>query len=228
MHKGKNFYLLATAVVLLCGCGTDDSRDTAKAKDSAKPSPAPNDGKPVPAKPDAPTSTPTGSAKTTAGSKLEIGFLLPRPIQSEKDAEECLAAVADLNRRLEEVPGETSVTKRLKDCIIQYDPNSRGYIKFYPGRVYIRFFIRSSGIADVNVFVPGSKIAVINIRIDDTSILASCRNVSGTQKVNAYLFRSSDTAPFSRNDGWEQLFDPDTLEKFCMQSYNDFQQLRDH
>lgn len=223
------------AILFACSCDTDTSHETTNAKPKA--SATTPGARPTNAQrtndsetPDQNETHPSKQAdpQPTGGSKLAIAPMLPRPIESEQDAQECLAAAAELDRSIKEMTGvgNTSVTKRLKDCVVQYDADKGGYNKFYPGRTHVRLNLRSSDVADLNVLVPGCETAVIHIRIDDTSMWVDCRNLTGTQELNAYLFRSSDTEPFRRSGDWAKIADPDTLENYCMQVYNDFQQLR--
>ena len=227
--------LVGTVLLLGSGCGANTSSNTADpaAQDFAIRSPASKDTQPqdrpqIPQTSDARPSTADDGSQPPSSSKLAVTPLLPRPIQSEQDAQECLAAAAELDRTIKEMTGQdsTSVTRRLSDCVVQYDPDNRGYTKFYPGRTRVRLYMRTSDTADLNVFIPGRKTAVIHVRIDDTTMFADCWGVAGTQEVQVGLIRSSDTEPFRRLGGWDKLADPDTLETFCMQAYNDFQQLR--
>jgi hypothetical protein len=234
--RTKIILLLVSSVVVLgtgCGANTSSKNAVPSAQRSAA-TPSAEQGLQLqdPTQPPQPSSArpskTSDDSKALSSPKLTIRTLLPRPIMSEKDAQECLAAVREFDREIFQLTGQksTSVTKRLKDCVIQYDPNNEGYTKFYPASARVRLNLRDAEVADVNVYLPDSQVAVIHVRIDNSLMLAHCRNVEGTQEVDAHLSRTSDTEPFSRLPGWEKLSDPELLEEFCMQAFNDFQQLR--
>lgn len=166
-----------------------------------------------------------------SGNRLAVGPLLPRPIKTDLEAQECLKAAEEQDRQIAQLTGIASdrAPKLLKNCVVQYDDESRGYTRFYPGRTCARLSMRGSGIADLNVSVRSSDVSrlnVIHIRIDDTSMIVDCHETVTGRTVTVSLFRSSGSGSFVRSDTWEGIADPDVLEAFCMEVYHDFQLLR--
>ena len=168
--------------------------------------------------------------------KMAIGPLLPRPIESEHDAQMCMAAAARFNREIAKHVGVASAnrTVRLEDCVIDYDEDNSGWIKFYPDGTRVRLYLRGQHAADLNVFKKGVSRAVIHVTVDDfdngmVMIYANYQNPDGSETIKASYSKSSDSAEFEdmQRGDWDKIADPDTLKKFCSETYNEIQSLRE-
>jgi hypothetical protein len=161
-------------------------------------------------------------------SKFPIDDLLPRPIRSEEDVQDCLAAADEWNEFRKYVAEGTGVvdlepsTKRLNDCFVQYDDS--GYTKFYPGKVRTRLTRFAPDSASLYVFA-GDGHTVIIMNISELEMMISCFTASGDQDVHVSLSRYSTAEPFQRDSDWWRLNEPDMLEDYCLRVYSDFEQL---
>lgn len=230
---------VGTLAIVVCGCGTGAVPDATEASRQHSQT--------VPATDAAQTNSRDPSAQTRVqaphqaaqqrptGSKMAIAPLLPRPIESERDAQECMAAPAKFNRQIEEVTGAASASQmvRLHDCVIDYDRNNRGWIKFYPGGARARLYLRSQRAANLNVFKVGLSRSVVHVTVDEFDngmalIYAECHNPTRSQSIQVSFHKPSDSAELARTQrgDWDKIADPDTLRDFCLETYNEIRSLR--
>ena len=174
-----------------------------------------------------------GGKEAVEISNVKIVPLLPQPIQTEEEAKSCMATAQKNHRMIEELSGakNTSIIKRLKDCVVDNDES--GYTKFYPDGVIVRFSLRSTDIADVNVGLDHTvrrarviKGSLLHIRIDDTMMNITCRNRTGTHEAYFHLIRFSDAESFKREGDWDKIENAEKVENFCLEAYEDFLQMR--
>jgi len=189
---------------------------------------------------------PDAAEQPLAPPKVTIKPLLPRAIQTEEEAKRCMQAAIDFEQNIREhVMQNTGVapealskwtTKVLKDCVIQYDEDGRGYTKFYPGDTRVRLFLRSSDVCDANFFIPNCETAVLHVTIrpqrpGEADMWITCRDMTGTHAVNVIMHVEapiwSPGAPgWTRRGDWSQIAEAEELERYCMVLYEEFVHLR--
>jgi len=203
--------LLAT---LALGCSSDDSTNVPADSASSVAS------QPNPGRENSSQQTETDPIKSSY-TLHDLDSIIPRPIKSESDAQICLEAANKMPEKIKRLTGldYTSRTQRLADCVVQYDTDD-SYSKYFPDGKRIRLNFRSTNIADVNIFAPGAERPIAHFRFDETTIWIS--GSPNTNSVQLMLWRPDKTKPFSQFGDWSQTNQPDRLEKYVLDLYNDF------
>lgn len=137
-----------------------------------------------------------------------------------------MAAARKRDEDMKETVGVSAGTiTRLKDCVAQYRDDGRGYWKYYPGGLCVWLNLRHAGVADATAYVRERKNVVFHVRIDKLFIYVECFDFPRVHKTTVSLFRSFATDAFRRMGDWSNVADPDRLEAYCLQLYEDFSRL---
>ncbi len=223
----NGLFKCAVVLVLLVGCthpkGDIASATADKATSSVAELPVDDHRQ---SKPDLTSKPAESTSKGEVISTLNrLDEIIPRPIETEEDAKVCIAAATSFSDRMESITGlaDDSQTKRLTDCVVQYDVVDGGSTKYFPDGEKIRLTFRSNGEADLNIFVPKLELdgSALHLHFKETSIWITGR--SGDKLENAVLIRSDITDAFRRGQGWETIRDADRLETYALKFYEEFE-----